>query len=166
MPCLNILAFGASVTQQGGEQGYITHAKNEFCKIKQVGIGGCHFNDAGYYLLDEAIGEASFDLCLLDWNSTWLESFDQNRLESIVKRLLARRILPVFAILPTKLNSTVRPSELLIIEFCGKHCIPLIDLRPGIDLDIMLRDDYHTNEIGARFILSCELKCWPSPRGS
>ena len=30
--------------------------------------------------------------------------------------------------------------------------IPLIDLRPGFDLDLMLRDEYHTNEVGARYI--------------
>ena len=150
----SLVLYGASVTQQGGDSGYSSHliASNSFELVRQYGIGGCHFNDAGYYLLDEAIGLEHFDLCLLDWNSTWLDSFDQNRLESVVERLLARRILPVFAILPTKLNSAIRPSELLVIEYARQHCIPLIDLRPGFDLDLMLRDEYHTNEIGARYI--------------
>jgi hypothetical protein len=150
----SIVFYGASVTQQGGDSGYCSHliSSNTFELVRQYGIGGCHFNDAGYYLLDEAIGGDSFDLCLLDWNSTWLDTFDSNRLESVVKRLLERRILPVFAILPTKLNSEIRPSELLVIEYSRQHCIPLIDLRPEFDLDLMLRDEYHTNEIGARYI--------------
>ena len=149
----SILLFGASVTQQGGESGYVTHLKRLLSSsLVQYGVGGCHFNDAGYYLLDEAIGTTSYDLCLLDWNSTWLDTFDPNRLESVAKRLLAQQILPVFAILPTKLNIADRPSELLIIEYARQYCIPLIDLRPGFDLNHMLRDEYHTNEVGARYI--------------
>jgi hypothetical protein len=151
---MKLILYGASVTQQGGESGYSTHLikSSHFTCTRQFGIGGCHFNDAGYYLLEEAINSEGFDVCVLDWNSTWLGTFDQFRLASVVNRLLSNNILPVFAILPTNLNVNVRQSEDLVTQFSRHHGIPCIDLRLGFDRHLMLRDDYHTNEIGARAI--------------
>lgn len=151
---MRLILYGADQTQQVGDSGYVTHLikSDSFSYTRQYGIGGCHFNNAGYYLLEEALNSEDFDVCILDWNSTWLDTFDQFRVTSVVNRLLSKNILPVFAILPTKLNAVVRPSEDLVTQFAKYHGIPCLDIRPGFDRQLMLRDDYHTNEIGARKI--------------
>jgi len=157
---LNVLLFGASVTQQGYNSGYATYLINSpaFSSVRQYGVGGCHFNDAGYYLLHEAIGDGHYDICLLDWNSTWLGEFDEIKLTSVFTRLLKLDILPFVVILPTKQNNKPRQAEQLVTHMCDCWKIPFLDLRPGFRHDAMLRDDYHTNDVGAAFIAEALIK--------
>lgn len=153
----SVLLFGASVTQQGGEAGFHSHLKSLLSSISiqldTKGFGGCHFDDAGFYLLSSCL-KRQHQLVLLDWNSTYRGLFTEWKLLSFIDSILKNNSFPVFLILPTYKNCINRQSEDSVFELKAKGLVDVIDLRGLRELGEILRDEYHTNIDGARFYAS------------
>jgi hypothetical protein len=147
--------YGASVTKQTGESGYIPKLKqllDGYAFIDSKGFGACHLDDAGFYMTNEVIN-ASPDVCILEWNTTGLNEFNSHKLRSILLEISSRNIPIGLLILPRIGNDTNitknRPAEMQIHEISEKYGVPLLDLRFNLDLKNCLRDDVHTNDYGA-----------------
>ena len=83
---MKIAFFGASVTQQNGESGYVpTFTKllveNNFTDavVIQKGFGSMHLFDAGICKIDEVVNENP-NICFIDWFSTGFIATDKQRL--------------------------------------------------------------------------------------
>lgn len=153
---INVLFHGASVTQQSYETSYFYHlvklTENDLnITIDRKTYGGCHLNDAGFLNIDSDTSH-SVDICFLEWNTTGLDNFETLQIRYIVNILLSKKIVPVFLILLTSdslsLNSK-RKCEAQVINFCIDNNLHYFDYRKLIDPAIDLRDDVHTNELGA-----------------
>lgn len=153
---LNILFHGASVTEQNHETSYF-HQLQLLCQrrpdliLRKKGYGGRHLNDAGFLTIGYDT-EYVTDICFLDWNSTGLDFFDDDKLKYIIGTLLDKKIVPIFLIF-ARADSldglSNRRSESQIIKFCDKYEIPLLDLRNAVSVKDDLRDVVHTNINGA-----------------
>lgn len=150
---LNILFHGASVTQQSGVESYFSQlqslSEGSNFSLHKAGYGGCHFNDAGFLTIKKDILEKKFDIVFLEWNTPGSASFDVEKLEYLISTLVENSILPVFLILARVDNIIDRVLEQQINFFCSENSILKLDLRALINPKIHLRDDVHTNEIGA-----------------
>ena len=151
---MKILFYGASVTQQGGSSGYIQRLQELVTgspfEISSLGYGACHFNDAGFYNLQKVISERP-DVCVLEWNTTGLVEFDIKKMNSVLGRLIENNIYIAFLILPrrdTNMKGNRRAEE-LIMDISETLEIPLLDIRTSVDFEECVRDDVHTNNIGA-----------------
>lgn len=151
---MKIFFHGASVTQQSGASSYFQVLQNRVNKIEGIilrrsGYGGCHLNDAGFLTINSDTNEVT-DVCVLEWNTTGLSIFDEQKLQYMAGVLLSKDILPVFLILArrdTIQNS--RDSERQVIKFCTDNNLLCLDYRDTVGIECGLRDDVHTNEIGA-----------------
>ena len=71
----NIIFYGASVTQQSGQSGFVPTFKNMIdlnqleYNIIQKGYGSMHLYDAGIIKIDNIINENP-SYCFIDWFST------------------------------------------------------------------------------------------------
>ena len=145
-----IFFYGASVTAQSNGNGFFNYLpKLENIEFDRFAMGGCHFNDAGFFLQNK-IFECSPDVCILDWNSTGQGFFDESKIQYLVLNLLNHRIVPAFMILPNKDGNVKsnRQAERQIYELASKFALQILDLR-NIDFVPCLRDSVHTNTFGA-----------------
>ena len=160
---MKVFFHGASVTQQGQDDAYIVKLKNLLStdiEIISKGYGGCHFSEAGVLTIAEDLDELSgVDVCVLEWNTTVLSHFKLEDLHYVVNVIATRNILPVFLILARlETIENDRESESIVINFCKKNKLPLLDLRNGITASD-LRDEVHTSETGA-LKYAYEIQSW------
>jgi hypothetical protein len=107
-------------------------------------------NDAGFLTIDKDVSDC-FDICFLDWNTTGSTHFDDEKLKYIVGVLINKKVAPVFLLLARKDNNlNNRLCDRQVIDLCEKYNIPYLDLRSCLDVELHLRDDVHTNELGAK----------------
>lgn len=160
-----IVFFGASVTQQGINRagvrvGYVpnvierlerSHGQGLF-EFHQMGYGSNHFSDAGYILLSEVL-TLNPDLVVFEWFTTGLDAFDSAKLDFVIRSLLDCGTMVVSLVLPFKrtIGKPERPciQQSRWYQRLGLHQINLNhEIGRALDLDICLRDEVHTNELG------------------
>jgi hypothetical protein len=158
---MNILFFGASVTQQSGKSGYVPIFKkiiedNKFDdNVIQKGYGSMHLNDAGICKIDSIIDEKP-NLCFLDWTSTGLIIVDKaslfQYLDTIVRKLMLIKSQICFLLLD---RLEMCRNRLLMYdnvkEYCTLYKVHFIELYNNTNINELLRDTVHTNELGAQF---------------
>jgi hypothetical protein len=161
---MKILFFGASVTAQSGSSSYF-HLLNDLFDgenifIEKLGVGACHFDDAGFYFCPEVVKRMP-DWCVLEWNTTGLGRFDEYKLKSILSLLNSACIRTAFLILP-RLDTNIscnRRCEDQVYEVAKSTGSPLLDLRNLSQIEAGLRDKVHTNSVGARNYAEC-IRSW------
>lgn len=146
--------FGASVTKQGKDSGYITQLSeyNEYI-IKGFGHGGMHLSNAGICFIDEVI-EWQPDVCFLEWftSATLNESQGLFKyLDTLIYRFTQANVKLILLLLPHGEWTAQRQ------EMCDQaqkyalsyniQTISLINAFPN--LTDLLRDIVHTNTVGA-----------------
>jgi hypothetical protein len=150
---MNFFFHGASVTQQSGQSSYF-HLLNEIVNnayiLSKKGYGGCHFNDAGFLTFRTDI-PSDTNVCILEWNTTGLSEFNEDKLKYVAGYLIDKKITPVFLILARK-DNILKPRicDLQVLNFCSQNNILCLDYRSKILPDKHLRDEVHTNEAGAK----------------
>lgn len=151
---MEILFHGASVTQQKGNASYFELLAQKLAprtdiRLRRATYGGSHFSDAGFLTIDRDTADAT-DICLIDWNTTGLTSYEEDKLSYFAGVLIKKRILPVFLIFARQ--DTVgcdREAETQVKNFCAKANILCWDYRSLISPGMDLRDMVHTTESGA-----------------
>jgi hypothetical protein len=163
---LNILFYGASVTQQnidlnGNEVGFVPAFKKLAANlpeldltIHQRGYGGVHLNDAGLIYLTDAI-KLDPDVVFLDWHSTAINIFDERIYSYIQRTLLAKHIKVINLIVPRRscIGKPERPNILQARGYQqeGSRFLNLYDyLGNEIDISLCTRDEVHTTPTGAK----------------
>ncbi len=151
---MKIILFGASVTAQGKESGYFTHlsrlCEKDGISIARHAYSACHFNDAGFFKFEEIL-KTNGQICLFDWNTTGMGRYETEKLVFVLNQLWENKILPAFLIFPrsdTNLHKN-REAEDQVVALSKDCNIPLLDIRHDINPDLHLRDNVHTNEVGA-----------------
>lgn len=155
---MNIIFYGASVTEQS--EGYYKQVINSSIlanySFQKLTFGGCHLDDAGFYNIDK-LNEMTGDVVVLEWSTTARETYDLEKINYILNKIIRNKSLPIILIIPHAGNSKVsRNAENQLIDISRRLRIPLIDLRSNIlekySLESLLRDNVHTNESGAKVI--------------
>jgi len=158
---MNIAFFGASVTQQSGDSGFVpTFNKliinnNLNYNIIQKGFGSMHLNDAGICKIDEIISYNP-NICFIDWFSTGFISHNKNDLyiylDTIVRKLMLINCQICFLLFD---RIDMCENRLImyncLIEYSKLYNLHYIELYNNSNKDKLLRDVIHTNEQGANF---------------
>jgi len=145
---------GASVTQQSGAGSYVDSLREMLrhrpdVAIRKEGYGGSHLDDAGFMTLDADTRDVP-DLCFLDWNTTSLAEFDEEKLRYMAGMLLDKGVVPVFLILAQPDSvSGMRRSERQVADLCAEAGLPCLDYRGLVSPETDLRDGTHTSPRGA-----------------
>ena len=166
-----LLFYGASVTHQQGDSGYIKNVSESLGSYKCISLAypATHFNDAGYYYHELVIHEKP-DFCILEWNTTSSFSFDEEKIKLVLQKFISKGITPAFLILPRIGTNYIsdEPNDRVIetqaYAFSEIYQIPLLDLRNLKGLNLLLRDEVHTNMEGAR-VYSKAIVDWVSGQG-
>lgn len=159
---MNIVFFGASVTAQTGDSGYVPVFKkmllennnNNNYNIIQKGFGSMHLNDAGLCKINEII-DLKPDVCFIDWFSTGFipteKGYFFRLLDCLVRKLMLINCKICFLLFDR-------------LDFCEKRLImyknvinyteiynniDYIELYNNENIKDLLRDSVHTNEKGA-----------------
>jgi hypothetical protein len=155
----NIVFFGASVTQQGGASGYVPTFKNMAVSsqleynIIQKGFGSMHLTDAGICKINDIINENPH-YCFVDWFSTGLIITDKQELFTYLDVIVSKLML---------INSQICFLLFDRIDICNRRLIMydhvkeygklynlhVIDIHNNTNINELLRDTVHTNELGA-----------------
>jgi hypothetical protein len=159
---VRLVCFGASVTAQTGDAGFCSHLREYLSRslpgvtfeLDRMAFGANHFDDAAFFNIDR-IASKKPDICLLDWHSTGLAQFDEDRYVYVTDYLVRSEILPVHVFFPRKDGVGIERLNVLQSRFMeqtlGLPCIDLGELSESPEiLDRYLRDGVHTNVEGAR----------------
>lgn len=148
-----IAFFGASVTQQ--KEGYTY----EFMKLTTNGIscnvfgyGSMHIYDAGLCFLNTVI-ESKPNYCFIDWFSTGYKNrYIKKYLDAIVYQLNRIECIPIFLLFDRMDMDNERLAMYSVVrEYASYHNIDVIEMYNNMNINEMLRDTVHTNEMGAKF---------------
>lgn len=155
-----IAFFGASITQQSGQNGYFFHLKNMLqdrspaINIFQFGYGSNCLDDAGFYFLDKVLA-VSPDIIFIEYFTTFQIKFDKKYLV-ILNDLLNKNITPINLILPTihNLGGSYCINQAYDAE--NNYNVPVLDIRKYVDKnycvdDKFLRDGVHTTAKGGKY---------------
>jgi hypothetical protein len=160
---MKIVIFGASVTQQsvskaGESTGYVPLLRKKLrsvdssYEVVQMGYGSSSFDIAGFLHLEDVVNHSP-DIVILEWHTTWLGRFDDQKYAYAIDHLLFKGIKVLNLILPRREylspeRDCVKQSRGCIEK--GAFFLNLIDqVGKGLDLDKCLRDNVHTTEHGA-----------------
>ena len=165
---LKAVFFGASVTAQekshssGEVTGFYPHiveyfkSKPSTWDITRISAGSSHFDTAGYCLLDKVI-QLKPDVVFVDWHTTSLEIFNPNLFKSFLNKLAQSNIYTIFMLLPRKSilrDYLLRPNikQTISVKSDMVDVMDFYKLIPakGINIYDILRDECHTNSLGAR----------------
>lgn len=159
---MNIVFFGASVTQQKGDSGYVpTFSKllvqNNFSGVNiiQKGFGSMHLYDAGICKIDEVVNEKP-NFCFIDWFSTGFVTTNKDYLHKILDVIVRKLMLikcKICFLLMDRLDLGEDRLKMFknIIDYSNKYNIQYIELYGNENVKELLRDSVHTNETGATF---------------
>ncbi|MBQ9206493.1 MAG: SGNH/GDSL hydrolase family protein [Treponema sp.] len=155
----NIVAFGASVTEQ--ENGYADQlARKLGVKIKKFGYGGMHLSDAGVCFIDKVLSNKP-ELCLIDWFST--DYMEQSKktlqcIDTILYKFSQIHCAVVFLIFPERRTDGRQGEKESFYDFCRNALkernatfIDISDELKDSDLSQILRDSIHTNIHGGGY---------------
>jgi len=158
---MNIVFFGASVTEQTKKSGYVPQFKQIVTdnslnfNIIQKGYGSLHLTDAGICKIDHII-ENKPNICFIDWFSTHYIETNKEKLYSyldiIVRKLMLINCKISFLLLDRKdmcENRLIMYKH--VIEYAKIYNLDYIELYNNSNVTELLRDDVHTNEAGAIF---------------
>jgi hypothetical protein len=146
--------YGASVTQQSKGNGYVDAVRDlmqqDSMVIRNLGMGGCHFNDAGYFNVEQVL-EWKPTVCVLEWSTTGVGWVDDRKMNNVLAGLARIGCVPCLLVLPSKANTeNVRRAESQLAGIAVAHGVPYLDLRHIARLAGTLRDDVHTTLEGAQ----------------
>lgn len=156
---MKLVCYGASVTAQKNESGYVQQLKDlscaqRFSTIEKVAFGGSQFEYAGYAFMQDVI-DLKPDICVIDWLTPSMPSFSEFKIDLLNYTLLKRNCLPIWVFFPRVDNyDSLSPSYQQIQDSARRFNIKFIDLRESI-LDFSdapekyLRDVVHTTLEGA-----------------
>jgi hypothetical protein len=156
------LFFGASVTAQKGDSGYVhvfskLLVQNNFIDVNiiQKGFGSMHLCDAGICKIDEVIKENP-NFCFIDWFSTGFVTNDKEYLQRLLNVIVRKLMLincKVCFLLIDRLDLGEDRLKMFknIIEYANQYNIQYIELYGNENVQELLRDSVHTNETGATF---------------
>lgn len=157
---MKILFYGASVTAQKNDSGYVQVLLRDSMKypefeISKISYGGSNFNQAGFSFLPEIISLKP-DIVFLDWLTPSALVFNDDKLKFFNETLLKNNIVPIWLNFPRKddfCNS--RQCYRQVKDSCSNYDIPFIDfteLLPEVKInpEAYLRDVVHTTELGAK----------------
>jgi hypothetical protein len=159
---MKICFFGASVTEQGYKNGFVPQFKNILeenqlnnVEIIQKGFGSTHLFDAGICKIDEIISENP-NYTFIDWFSTGYIETNCDKLEIYLNVIIRKLMLiksNICFLLFDKLDMCERRLNMydLIINYANQYNIHYIKLYNNSNVKELLRDDVHTNEVGAKF---------------
>jgi len=156
---MNVVFFGASVTAQKDESGYVPVFKKMLLEdnnynIIQKGFGSMHLNDAGLCKINEII-DLKPDVCFIDWFSTGFIATEKGYFFSLLDCLVRKLML---------INCKICFLLFDQLDFCEKRLImyknvinyteiynniDYIGLYNNENIEDLLRDDVHTNKKGA-----------------
>ncbi len=159
---MKICFFGASVTEQHYNSGYVIQFKNTVEKnniknleIVQKGFGSMHLCNIAISKIDEIINDKT-NCIFIDWFSTWYIETDVNELnkllDSIIRKLMLIKCNICF-LLFDRIDMCENRLKMYenIINYANKHCIHYISMYNNENVKELIRDDVHTNEIGANY---------------
>jgi hypothetical protein len=159
---VSALVYGASVSEQSGEQGYFSNLLEYLTTVggstkyllSRLTFPSAHFNDAGFVHLDDII-LLSPKILIFEWLTTGEDRFDQDKLNYFFSKILKSGIFPIVVDLP-RLDSIEnrRPNHFQIKKLASEFSIPFIDVTGevrtrGLNILDITRDGVHTNQIGA-----------------
>ena len=159
---MKICFYGASVTQQSNDSGFVQQFKNIIktnnlydLEIIQKGFGSMHLFDAGICKIDEIISKNP-NLTFLDWFSTGYIEINSDKLEiyldAIVRKLMLIKSNICFLLFDREcMSENILNMYDLIINYANKYNIHYIKLYNNSNVKELLRDSVHTNEVGAKF---------------
>lgn len=158
---MNILFFGASVTKQQGDSGFVPCfqkiiKKNNFnCNVIQKGYGSMHLHDAGICKINDVM-EQQPNICFVDWFSTGYILTDKIQLflylDAIVYKLMTLNCQICFLLLQIDVVCENRIKMYnLVKEYCKTYLLDHIELYNNLNANEILRDSVHTNNIGAEY---------------
>jgi len=154
-----IAFFGASVTQQTKESGYVPQFNNLLLNnnynfnIIQKGFGSMHLYDAGICKINDVVGENPH-VCFIDWFSTGLivtnQAYLHMLLDCIVRKLMLMNCHVCFLLLD-RLDMCENRMLMYthIIDYAKIYNIHYIELYNNQNVTELLRDTVHTNTQGA-----------------
>jgi hypothetical protein len=145
--------FGASVTQQ--KTGYAKKLEEKFqSPVKIFGFGGMHLKDAGICFIDNVL-DVKPDVCFIEWLSTGYNetnSKTEEYLDTIVYRFSKANCKLVFLFLPYKNDPQKEDFHNYCKTYLERNKIAFIDVKEftaNEDIELLLRDDVHTTELGS-----------------
>ncbi|GAA6167802.1 hypothetical protein [Sessilibacter corallicola] len=151
-----LVCFGASVTAQKFKTGYFKQLENSNCfglfdTVSRVAFGGSHLDIAGYAFMEDVI-KLKPKVCILDWHSTSMRKFSDDKLYCIIYSLVMNGCLPLWVFVPRTDTFSDLPKSYYQSKKSG---VPFLDLIPHLDnfnkdSSIYLRDVVHTNLNGAK----------------
>ncbi|PRO69894.1 SGNH/GDSL hydrolase family protein [Alteromonas gracilis] len=153
---LKILCYGASVTAQKGDSGYVQRLtellpKDDYEVIK-IGRGASHFEYAGYGFSRE-IADYAPNILIVDWLSPSMKEFSVRKLTTFNKCFTEQGVRVIWVNFPRKddLNNQ-RKCFSQVRQSCKDFNLEFIDLNKYLvkEPDKYLRDVVHTTEVGAR----------------
>jgi hypothetical protein len=163
---MKIVIFGASVSEQTIKHddksitGYINYLEKNIKLLKlnydihRITAGSCSIHDAGIALVDDVVS-LNPDICILDWCSAGETNCSYEIITSIYNKLTSKNILPINLVLPRKDRDQNQTNLYKYTkEISNKYSLPFWDLSEKINkglLESILRDNVHTNHIGAQF---------------
>lgn len=159
---MRICFYGASVTEQKNNTGYVPVFKNILeenqlnnFEIIQKGFGSMHLFDAGICKIDEIINEKP-NYTFLDWFSTGYIETNADKLELylgvIIRKLMLIQSNICFLLFDrSEMCENRLKMYYLIINYANKYNIHYIKLYNNSNVKELLRDSVHTNEVGAKF---------------
>jgi hypothetical protein len=150
---MNTAFFGASITEQ--KLGYVSRFKelNPNFAINQFGYGSMYITDAGVCFIDEVLS-TNPEYCFLDWFSPACYRPPEkikDYLDAIVGKLFKINCHPIFLFFYRK---QMDPGWFVMFNYlkayASQYNINCVDLSNLENPDQYLRDNIHTNEIGAK----------------
>lgn len=152
---LKILCYGASVTAQKDESGYVQQLRellpNEHYSIKKIGRGASHFEYAGFGYAREIL-DYEPDILIVDWLTPSMKKFNQRKVDLFNEYFISKGIVPIWVNFPRKDDlENQRECYLQVKKSCEKYDLTLLDVTKYVkeDPEKYLRDIVHTSKEGA-----------------
>jgi len=157
---MDIVFYGASVTEQSGESGFVPTFNKLIMdnllnyNIIQKGFGSTHINDCGICKINEIISYNP-NICFIDWFSTGLILTNKNELymylDTIVRKLMLINCKICFLLLERiDLCENRLIMYKLVVEYSTLYNLEYIELYNNINKSELLRDTVHTTNEGAK----------------
>lgn len=153
---IKILCYGASVTAQKGEAGYVQQLKELLDKkaynIDKIGRGASHFEYAGFGFASEIANHAP-DILIVDWLTPSMVAFSEYKIDKFNKCFSEQGIEVIWVNFPRKDDlDNQRKCFTQVKQSCQRFNIDFLDFNDLVvgDPDKFLRDVVHTTELGAR----------------
>lgn len=160
---LKVLCYGASVTAQKGDAGYVQRLaellpKDQYDVVK-VGRGASHFEYAGYGFSREIAGYRP-DILIVDWLTPSMKEFSARKILLFNKRFAEQGVRVIWANFPRidDLNNQ-RVCFSQVRQSCKDFNLEFVDLNKYVvgEPRRYLRDIVHTTDAGAK--LYAEVLC-------